>query len=182
MEKKQSRLTTERLVLKALEERDRQPFLRMAADARVTKTYMMPDLADADRAYAFFSRMRALSLSDARFVYGIFLDNALIGFLNDCGLDDAQTELGYFIAPECWNRGYATEALRAAVGELFRMGCAFVTAGYFEDNTASCRVMEKCGMLPLERESRVDYRGTSHRCLYCGVRRPREAEKNNGPE
>ena len=40
--------------------------------------------------------------------------------------------------------GYATEAVRAVLEELRDMGFRRVTAGYFEGNEASHRVMEKC--------------------------------------
>ena len=79
-------------------------------------------------------------------------------------------EIGYFVDPAHWNQGYATEAFAAAIRELFRMGYRAVTAGYFEENPASRRVMEKCGLKPLDRESVIAYRGTDHRCLYMGIR------------
>ena len=164
-------LTTARLVLKSLEDTDKTDLLRMSTDERVKKTYMMPDFTDQAQADAFFGRLKALSASDKRFVYGIYLKGTLIGFLNDCGEDGKAIELGYFIDPEHWNQGYATEALQAAIGELFRRDYQYVTAGYFAENPASRRVMEKCGMKPLDRESAVEYRGVTHRCLYCGIAR-----------
>ena len=163
------RLTTTRLVMKSLKECDRENLLRMAADERVKKTYMMPDFADQAKADAFFDGLRTLSASEGRFVYGIYLDGRLIGFLNDCGIEGKAVELGYFVDPEYWNRGYATEALTAAIKELFRMGYEYVTAGYFAENPASRRVMEKCGMQPLAHETAIEYRGVPHRCLYCGI-------------
>ena len=171
MRNRASRLTTERLALKALEDSDREALLRMAADDRIKRTYMLPDFADPAQADAFFRRMQALCASDAHFVYGIYRDGELIGFLNDCGTDGGRVELGYFIDPEHWNRGYAAEALRAAIDELFRLGFDCVAAGYFEENPASRRVMEKCGMRATGETSVIAYRGASHRCLYCEIRR-----------
>ncbi len=171
MKTRTMRLNTGRLVMKSLEECDRENLLRMAADERVKKTYMMPDFADQAEADAFFDRLRTLSASEERFVYGIYLNGRLIGFLNDCGIEGKAVELGYFVDPEYWNRGYATEALTAAIKELFRMGYEYVTAGYFAENPASRRVMEKCGMQPLALETAIEYRGVPHRCLYCGIAR-----------
>ncbi|MBO4925138.1 MAG: GNAT family N-acetyltransferase [Clostridia bacterium] len=170
MKEKRRIIATPRLTLRPLEDGDRAALLRICGDERVKSTYMLPDFADAAQAEAFFRRLQALSASAEHFLYGICLNGGgLIGLLNDCEMDGNRIELGYFIAPEHWNRGYATEALGAAIRELFRMGYGCVTAGYFAENAASRRVMEKCGMRPLAEESMISYRGRDRRCLYCGI-------------
>ncbi len=153
MKTKRNEIQTERLLLRRLEDGDKNALLRMAADERIRRTYMLPDLPSAAQADAFFGRMKEISRSDQHFLYGITLEGVLIGMSNDCELSAAEAELGYFISPECWGHGYATEALRALTGELFRLGYRRVTAGYFEGNEASRRVMEKCGMHPLEKKT-----------------------------
>ena len=50
------------------------------------------------------------------------------------------------------------------------MGFRRVTAGYFEGNEASHRVMEKCGMQPVAYTDEEEYRGVRHLCRYCEVR------------
>ena len=132
---------------------------------------MLPDLESREQEDAFFGRLKALSEDKDHFVFGIYLDRELIGFLNDCETGGGSIEMGYFISPERWGRGYASEALGAAVEELFRMGYERVTAGYFAENEASRRVMEKTGMRPLPEETEITYRGVSHRCLYYGIGR-----------
>ncbi len=169
MKTKPEWIITERLVLKRFEEADKAAVIRIVCDARVKATYMLPDLEDEAQASAFFGRLQLLCDSADHFIYGIFLNGEAIGFLNDVETDGASIELGYFIAPEKWGRGYASEALRAAIDTLFDMGFERVTAGCFEENPASRRVMEKCGMLPLEHETTIEYRGTQHRCLYFGI-------------
>ena len=170
MNQRARQLVTRRLVLRPFAEEDRDAFLHMAADDGIKKTYMLPDLADGEQADAFFERIRALSESE-RFVYGIYRDGRLVGMLNECGGADGEVEIGYFIASEDWNRGYATEAFGAAIRELFRMGYDAVKAGYFEENPASRRVMEKCGLQPVDEESTIPYRGRDHRCLFRVIRR-----------
>ncbi len=162
-------LRTPRLTLRPLEDADADTMIRMLRDGRIRATYMIPDLGDG--AAAYFARLRDLSRSPERFVYGVSLDGPLIGFLNDCGMDGTSAELGYFIDPAHWGRGYATEALRAAVEELFRIGYARVTAGYFEGNDASRRVMEKCGMRPLPGERTIPWRGEDRRCCFLAIDR-----------
>ena len=51
------------------------------------------------------------------------------------------------------------------------MGFEHVKAGFFEENMASCRVMEKCGMTKLDVEDDIEYRGVMHHCLYYGISR-----------
>jgi [ribosomal protein S5]-alanine N-acetyltransferase len=57
-------------------------------------------------------------------------------------------DLGYAIRPEFWNRGLATEAVRAALGEARdALGLREIWATVDPANTASCRVMEKLGFV-----------------------------------
>ena len=169
MSTEQNEIRTRRLILRPLEDGDRDALIRMAKDDRIRQTYMLPDFAASEQEDAFFRRMKDISRSDEHFLYGIFLDAELIGMINDCMLDGTEAELGYFISPEYWGHGYASEALQALISELFRLGYRRVVTGYFEGNEASCRVMENCGMHPLEKEEKVAYRGREHKCFYYGV-------------
>lgn len=72
----------------------------------------------------------------------------LIGF---CGvqplLDSAETEIGWWLAKDCWGRGLASEAARAALDDAFtRSGLQRVVALAMPDHRASRRIMEKLGM------------------------------------
>lgn len=75
-----------------------------------------------------------------RLIGGIGIDAA-----NEAG----ESELGYWLTPEAWGRGYATEAGRAVV-EIARhaLGLKRLHAGYFLDNPASGRVLEKLCFRP----------------------------------
>jgi RimJ/RimL family protein N-acetyltransferase len=56
-------------------------------------------------------------------------------------------ELGYWIALDCWNRGYATEASRRLLDFGFEiLGLHRIEARHFLRNPASGRVMQKLGM------------------------------------
>lgn len=59
---------------------------------------------------------------------------------------DGVPDLGYWIAPDRWGRGFATEAARAAI-EAVRasLGYLRITATHFIGNPASERVLEKLG-------------------------------------
>ena len=58
-----------------------------------------------------------------------------------------EAELGWVFAPEHGGRGYATEAVRAAMSICFdRLGLRRIVANCFADNDASWRLMERVGM------------------------------------
>ena len=95
----------------------------------------------------------------------------MIGFLSDVEIKDGTVELGYVIHPDYQNRGYATEALTASIHELFRQGYSKIRTGYFEENPASRRVMEKSGMHPVSRVDTIEYRGEIHKCLYYEIKK-----------
>ena len=159
------------VTLAPLADGDREALLRMASDPRIGATYMLPDLGSPERAEAFFRRMQALSLSETRYLRGIRLEGALIGMIHERGTGAPAVELGYFIDPAHWGQGCATAALRIAIREMFRRGFDEVRAGFFEDNPASRRVMEKCGMRLLPGEEFIPDRGRLRRCLTCAIRR-----------
>lgn len=157
---------TKRLELRPFLESDRAAGVRLLMDHQVKQTYMLPDFENEEKAEALFHRLMELSRREDRYVAAICLEGALIGFINDVEIDETAIELGYVIHPDHWGRGYMTEALEGAIGELFRLGFREVITGAFETNLASIRVMEKCGMQKLEKSDSIDYRGKTHRCVY----------------
>lgn len=70
----------------------------------------------------------------------------LVGGIGLGRLTTGEVELGYWIAPAFWNRGYATEAGHAVLA-LARdsLRSRALVAGHFADNPASGRVLEKLG-------------------------------------
>ena len=72
-----------------------------------------------------------------------------IGFTIICSkATSGIAHLGYFILPEYWGRGYTTEAAFAVINFAFqRLPLHKITTGCFAENTASERVMLKCGMI-----------------------------------
>ena len=174
MEKKKELLRTERLCLKLFSEEDRQEMVGILCNDEIKKTYMIPDFSNPKEAEALFEKIMNASRSDHHFVYGIYLNDQLIGFVNDCEIHDSTIEIGYVITPACQGKGFATEAVRCCIEELMRMGFARIRAGYFEENAASCRVMEKCGMHKIDLEEDIEYRGVLHHCLYYAIENNRE--------
>ena len=75
----------------------------------------------------------------------------LIGGMSIGVLRDEPHELGYWITPDAWGRGYATEAGAAVLRAAKAAGVRRVTAGHFIDNPASGRVLRKLGFRPTGR-------------------------------
>lgn len=68
-----------------------------------------------------------------------------------CGLGrrpSGAVELGYWIARDSWNQGFATEAGHALLAIAEALGLPRLEASYFIDNPASGRVLEKLGFVP----------------------------------
>lgn len=166
MEKKKERLQTERLILKPFEECDRQQMVDILLNEDIKKTYMIPDFEDKKQAEKLFEKIMNYSKSDNHFEYGIFFNDILIGFVNDCEIHDAMIEIGYVITPKYQGNGFATEAVKSCIDELFRIGFERIRAGFFEENKASCRVMQKCGMYKIDLEDDIEYKGMLRHCLY----------------
>ncbi|MCW5965635.1 MAG: GNAT family N-acetyltransferase [Bryobacterales bacterium] len=57
-------------------------------------------------------------------------------------------ELGWWIAPQLWGQGYATEAAEVALEHLWeQVRLPRLTSCAYPENTASIRVMEKLGLI-----------------------------------
>ncbi|MHA1600335.1 MAG: GNAT family N-acetyltransferase [Alphaproteobacteria bacterium] len=68
-------------------------------------------------------------------------------------IEENVAEIGYFLEPEYWGNGYATEAASMAIDLAFDLGAHTVVAACDARNTASERVMQRCGMFPLQSNS-----------------------------
>ena len=162
-------IKTERLVLKAIEDQDEKDLLLLVNDPLIKKTYMLPDLLDAKSASIFFKKMKDLCYSDKHIAYGIYFNNKIIGFINSVFIEGKTIEIGYFIDSRLWNNGFATEALGNMIDILYKKGFEEILAAHFEENPASGRVMQKCGMHQIDKTESINYRGVDHRCIYYQI-------------
>jgi RimJ/RimL family protein N-acetyltransferase len=86
---------------------------------------------------------------------------------------DRRAELGYWLGADAWGHGYATEAATALVDFGFReMGLARIYAQVLAGNAASCRVLEKLGMISEGLRRRHIRKGkTLHDVMLYGILR-----------
>ena len=169
--RKKTQIKTERLILKPYSEQDIDALIELLTNPEITSTFMVPEMESRSRAEELVRKLLVFSQTyDTKHLeYGIYLNENMIGFVNDCGAEDDEIEIGYVIHPQYQGHGYAAEAVHAVIAELREMGFRKVIAGYFSENTASLRVMEKCGMQKTTITDEEDYRGKRHICRYCEI-------------
>lgn len=148
----QTRLTTDRLVLRPLDAQDAPRLVELLnareiydttleipvpytlADAE-TWIKLASDLNDRSEAVNFSIRLRAQD----ELIGGI----GLRAFVPEHG----RAELGYWIGVPYWNHGYMTEAVEAVIDYGFQeLGLHRIWAGHMVGNEASGRVQAKAGM------------------------------------
>ena len=159
-------LTTERLVLKHYDDNDEERMVELLTNETIKETYMIPDFGSREEAVSMFKKLQQYSYSNEHYEFGIYKQNELIGFVNDVSIESDSIEIGYVIHPDFHNNGYASEMLTSVIEDLFQRGFSTVLAGAFETNTASFRVMEKCGMKRIEKESDIFYNNRQQHCIY----------------
>jgi len=143
-----ARLETDRLLLRPPELRDVPAITRWMSDFDVAKNLATaPHPYGENDARAFVGRMAESAARGNGHCFAIVRkdDYRLIGC---CGLhsQDGHTEVGYWLGKPFWNRGYTTEAVRRMLAFAFQdLKLASVWAGWFHDNPASGRVLEKLG-------------------------------------
>ena len=93
--------------------------------------------------------------SDASFLI-LSRDDAAPRVIGGIGLrrETGVHELGYWLTPDAWGRGYATEAGHAVLhAARHALGLKQVVARHFADNPASGAVLRKLGFRPVGRST-----------------------------
>lgn len=137
MEKKKKVLKTERLVLKSYSDSDKDKMVEILCNEEIKETFMIPDFETREEAESLFFKLKEFSVSDSHFEYGIYLKDRLIGFLNDCEINDTMIEVEFAIYPEHKGNGYASEVLKVAIDEPFRTAHNHVTAVFLRHSRPS---------------------------------------------
>ena len=164
-------IKTERLILRPYSDNDKDDMIDLLTNSTIKKTFMIPNLETEYERVQMFNKIKNFSLSDEHYERGIFLNDVLIGFINDVEVSDDKIELGYVINPKYHNCGYATEALKGVISDLFKKGFGEIITGAFENNTPSIKVMLKCGMNQINKQDDIEYQGEIHHCVYYSIKR-----------
>jgi RimJ/RimL family protein N-acetyltransferase len=145
-------IETARLTLTAWTEAERAPFIAMCADPEVMHDYDAP--WDEAQAGERFERQRAAFARDGHGKWTLRRksDGAWVGY---CGVSPIWPtlpcapglEIGWRLAREAWGQGYASEAARAALADIFaRTDAAEVISFTLPTNTRSLAVMARLGL------------------------------------
>ena len=149
-------LHTSRLLLRVWRHGDERALIRHGNHREVWKTLAdvfphpyTPEAADVWLAHVESDASGSLHLAivaDGEPVGGV-------GLIRQGDTERLTGIVGYWLGPNVWGRGYATEALGALVAHAFaHTDVVRLEAKVFESNPASCRVLEKAGFT---REARL---------------------------
>ncbi len=162
-------IKTKRLEIRPFQDRDREAMIELLTNEEIKQTFMIPDFKSNQDLENMVLKLHEYANSKEHYVQGVYLNDELIGFLNDVEIVNGTIEVGYVIHPSQKGKGYATEMLRGVIADLFARGYKEVLASAFEHNTASIRVMEKCGMVKIQRCENAFYRGKNYNCPYYSI-------------
>ena len=156
---------TERLVLRAFELTDLESTHEYASDKENTEYMMFLPNDTKGETEQFLKRVVAewQKNSSQCCEFAIILDGRHIGAVSLSLSEDAyECELGWIISKDYQNRGYATEAAKAALDiAISRLNVKKIVAFCDYRNVPSCRVMQKIGLsLECDKGTRR-YRGSN---------------------
>ncbi|HVV66359.1 MAG TPA: GNAT family N-acetyltransferase [Rhizomicrobium sp.] len=144
-------LESERLILRPPEPADAPEIARQMNDWQVARNLSRAPFPYTEaHAREFIARQEEGRASATDFAFAVLLKKggALVGA---CGahLRENGFEIGYWIGRAHWGLGYATEAAGEVAAFAFRnLRVERLEAGWFFDNPASGRVLEKLGFRP----------------------------------
>lgn len=144
-------ITTERLILRPWEESDAESLFRYAKDPAIGPAAGWPPHTSVENSLEIIRTVFAAPETYAVVLKATGEPVGSIGIMTGDGLHSAEiardeAEIGYWIGVPYWGQGMIPEAVRCLLHRCFReLGFSAVWCGYYDGNTKSCRVMEKCG-------------------------------------
>jgi RimJ/RimL family protein N-acetyltransferase len=146
-------LQTNRLILRPWREADAVVLFKWAADPDVGPRAGWPPHKSEEESLEI---IRTVFNNDSNWAIELRETGEAIGAIGygpscDCRLParDGEPLCGYWVAKPYWNRGICTEALRLMLDHIrSTTEIKSLISGHFVDNSASGRVMEKCGFIP----------------------------------
>ena len=140
-------VATERFDLRPIRLSDQGLLEMYASDARVARmTTSIPHPVPPGAMAAYVDRATAPDRSEDVWVMDATKVSGaeVMGLIALERMDRNQSEVSYWVAPQFWNTGLASEAVAALV-TANPMGNATMFASVFQDNPASARVLVNCG-------------------------------------
>ncbi len=143
-------LETERLILRPWEERDADDLFKYASNPEVgpiagwSVHTSIDDSKGIIKSVLSSPETYAMVLKETMKPVGSI--GLMIGSVSNIGIPDTEGEIGYWIGVPYWGRGLTPEAVREIMRHGFDdLNLEKMWCGYFDGNTKSKRVQEKCG-------------------------------------
>lgn len=146
-------LTTERLILRQLENADDEDIFSHRSDDRVNKYLEDYRHSSIAQTQAFIERIQQGVLQNKNIFWVITLHhtNKFIGTICIWNIltKENKAEIGYTLDPKFHNMGYMSEALATVIEYGFQtMKLKIIEAFTHEDNKASIRILTKNNFMP----------------------------------
>jgi RimJ/RimL family protein N-acetyltransferase len=147
------KLETTRLLLREVEKTDLNMVHELLSFPEVDRYNTLGLPADMDTTKGYVYDWITAQQVNPRAKYVLYLETTTHEFVGLAGINIGkpnyrQAEFWYKLHPEQWNKGYATEVVQALLAFCFNdLNLHRITAGCAVKNTASIKVLEKCGFL-----------------------------------
>ena len=149
-------LETERLILREFKQSDLYDFYEYASVAGVGE---MAGWHHHETIETSQEKLNNFINEKKTFAIVLKQNNKVIGSIGveKYGMEDALTEfngykgreIGFVLSKDYWGKGIMTEGVKALINYLFNsFDFDFLTCGYYDFNSQSKRVQEKCGFKP----------------------------------
>ena len=143
-------LETNRLILRPWKEEDAEELYLYAKDPAIGPIAGWPPHTSVEN-----SREIIKGVLSAPETYAVVLKQTgkpvgsagiLFGENGSAPMVEKEAEIGYWIGVPYWGQGLIPEAVQELLRRCFEaLGCTAVLCGYYDGNTKSKRVQEKCG-------------------------------------
>ena len=139
---------TDRLILRSWFESDAESLFNYAKDSKVGPIAGWPVHTSVENSKEIINGVLS---NDETYAVCLKEDNAAIGSIglmqpNCKEFKDTEMEIGYWIGVPFWGNGYIPEAVKRLQEYAFKeLGCTALWCAYYDGNSKSKRVQEKCG-------------------------------------
>lgn len=143
-------LETERLILRPWRDEDAEELYRYAKDPQVGPPAGWPPHTSVENSLEIIHGVLSEPETYAVILKETGLPAGSVGIMlaghGNVSMAETEAEIGYWIGVPYWGRELIPEAVRELLRRCFEdLGCSAVWCCYFDGNTKSRRVMDKCG-------------------------------------